>query len=245
MRHLAKDRDAASRLPAEPSSTSPEPVPAGERHQLTVLFCDLVGSTNFSQRLDAEEWRDILARYQQTASDAVAWWGGYVAKNLGDGLLTYFGWPSAHEDAPESAIGAGLAILEAIAPFNAELAAGDGIRLAVRIGMHTGAVVIADGGEVFGDTPNVAARVQSAAEPDTVFITAATQRLVLGMFVVEDRGPHELKGIREPMTLYRVVQPSGVRGRLEAAATLAIAAALYLGRFKGRPRTGPWDGQSL
>jgi hypothetical protein len=99
--------------------------------------------------------------------------------------------------------------------------------LAVRIGMHTGPVVIADGGEVFGETANVAARVQGAAEPDTVVITAATQRLVGGLFVVEDRGPQMLKGVREPVTLYRVVQPSGVRSRLDVAAG-------HLTRFVGR-----------
>ena len=192
--------------------------PAGERRQLTVLFCDLVGSTALSQQLDAEEWREIIAGYQQAASGAVARFGGHVAKNLGDGLLIYFGWPTAREDDPERAIRAGLAIVDAMAPLNAALAAGDGTRLAVRIGMHTGPVVIADAGEVFGETANVAARVQAAAEPDTVVITAATQRLVAGMFVVEDRGPQALKGVQEPITLYRVVRPSGIRSRLDIAA---------------------------
>ena len=215
--------------PRAPTPT-PEPeaaLPAGERRQLTVLFCDLVGSTPLSQQLDAEEWRDLIAQYQQAAAGAVVRFGGHVAKNLGDGLLIYFGWPTAREDDPERAVRAGLAIVDAMAPLNATLAAGDGTRLAVRIGMHTGPVVIADGGEVFGETANVAARVQGAAEPDTVVITAATQRLVAGMFVVEDRGPQTLKGVREPVTLYRVVQPSGVRSRLDVAAG-------RLTRFVGR-----------
>jgi hypothetical protein len=112
-----------------------------------------------------------------------------------------------------------------MAPLNATL--DDGARLAVRIGLHTGPVVIADGGEVFGETANVAARVQGAAEPDTVMITTATQRLVAGMFVVEGQAPQLLKGVREPMTLYRVVQPSGVRSRLGVAAG-------NLTRFVGR-----------
>jgi AAA ATPase domain/Adenylate and Guanylate cyclase catalytic domain len=103
-------------------------------------------------------------------------------------------------------------------PLNATLTADDGTRLEVRVGIHTGPVVIADGGEVFGETPNVAARVQTAAEPDTVAITAATHRLVAGMFVVEDRGPQALKGVREPVTLYRVEQPSGMHSRLDVAA---------------------------
>ena len=201
--------------------------PAGERRQLTVLFCDLVGSTPLSQQLDAEEWRDLIAQYQQAASGAVGRFGGHVARKLGDGLLIYFGWPTAREDDPERAVRAGLAIVDGMGPLNTILAAGDGLRLAVRIGLHTGPVVIAVGGEVFGETANVAARVQGAAEPDTVVITAATQRLVAGMFVVEDCGPQMLKGVREPVTLYRVVQASGVRSRL------AVAAG-RLTRFVGR-----------
>ncbi|MGA9722828.1 MAG: AAA family ATPase [Candidatus Binatus sp.] len=197
---------------------APSPALAGERRHLTVLFCDLVGSTHLSQQLDAEEWREVIAQFQQAASGAVAHFGGHLAKNLGDGLLIYFGWPTAREDDPERAVRAGLAIMDAMVPLNATLAADDGTRLEVRVGIHTGPVVIADGGEVFGETPNVAARVQTAAEPDTVVITAATHRLVAGMFVVEDRGPQGLKGVREPVTLYRVVQPSGVRGRLDLAA---------------------------
>src|SRR6516164_9404033 len=206
--------------PGAPTAT-PEPktaLLAGERRQLTILFCDLVGSTALSQQLDAEEWRDVVGQYQQTARAAVERWGGHVAKELGDGLLVYFGWPDAREDDPERAIRAGLAILDAMEPVNAKLAAGDGTRLAVRVGMHTGPVVIADGSEVFGETANVAARVQGAAEPDTVVMTAATHGLVRGLFVVEDRGPQELKGVREPVRLYRVVQPSGLRSRLDVAA---------------------------
>ncbi len=168
-----------------------------------------------------------MTQYQQTVGAAVTRFGGHVAHYLGDGLLVYFGWPSAREDDPERAIRGGLAILDAMAPLNAQLAASSGTHLAVRIGMHTGPVVIAAGGEVFGETPNVAARVQGAAAPDTVVISAATQRLVAGMFVVEDRGPQELKGVREPVTLYRVLQPSGVRSRLDVVAG-------RLTRFVGR-----------
>src|SRR5215813_2837510 len=223
------------RLPTVPPATgapttTPQAeagLPPGERRQLTVLFCDLVGSTPLSQQLDAEEWRDLLAQYQQAAAGAVGRFGGHVARKLGDGLLIYCGWPTAREDDPERAVRAGLAIVDALGPLNATLAAGDGPRLAVRIGLHTGSVVIADDGEVFGETPNVAARVQGAAEPDTVVITEATQKLVAGVFVVEDRGPQMLKGVREPVTLYRVVQPSGVRSRL------AVAAG-RLTRFVGR-----------
>src|SRR5689334_19683384 len=219
----------ATAAPGVPTpSHGPEATtPSGERRQLTVLFCDLVGSTPLSQQLDAEEWRDVIAQYQHAAAGAVARFGGHVARKLGDGLLIYFGWPTAREDDPERAVRAGLAIVDAIVHLNASLAAGGGTRLAVRIGMHTGPVVIADGGDVFGETPNVAARVQTAAEPDTVVISAATQRLVAGMFVINELGPQALKGVREPLTLYRVVQPSGVRGRLDIAAG-------RLTRFVGR-----------
>jgi class 3 adenylate cyclase len=214
----AGDKPHTGSASASPEASAAAVTPAGERRQLTILFCDLVGSTPLSQQLDAEEWRDVVGQYQQAARTAVERWGGHVAKELGDGLLVYFGWPDAREDDPERAIRAGLAILDAMEPVNARLTAGDGTRLAVRIGMHTGLVVIADGGEVFGETPNIAARVQSAAEPDTVVVTAATQRLVPGIFVLEDRGPQALKGVREPVPLYRDVQPSGVRSRLAVAA---------------------------
>jgi class 3 adenylate cyclase/predicted ATPase len=246
-----------ARLPIEApaiavATPAREPVaalPAGERRQLTVLFCDLVGSTPLSQQLDAEEWRDLIAQYQQAAAGAVVRFGGHVAKNLGDGLLIYFGWPTAREDDPERAVRAGLAIVAAMVPLNATLAAGDGTRLAVRIGLHTGPVVIADGGEVFGETANVAARVQGAADPDTVVISAATQRLVAGMFVVEDRGPQRLKGVREPVTLYRVVQPSGVRSRLDVAAgrlTRFVGRDMELGTLVDRwERAQDGEGQNV
>jgi class 3 adenylate cyclase/predicted ATPase len=230
-------------------SADPEVERPGERRQLTVLFCDLVGSTPLSQQLDAEDWRDLLAQYQQAASATVVRFGGHVAKNLGDGLLIYFGWPMAREDDPERAVRSGLAIVDALVPLNATLAAGDGTHLSVRIGLHTGPVVVADGGEVFGETANIAARVQGAAEPDTVMITAATQRLVAGMFVVEDRGPQGLKGVREPVTLYRVVQPSGVRSRLDVAAgrlTRFVGRDMELGTLVDRwERAQDGEGQTL
>jgi class 3 adenylate cyclase/tetratricopeptide (TPR) repeat protein len=194
----------------------------GERRQLTVAFCDLVDSTALSQRLDAEEWRDVIAQYQRAAAAAAARFGGHVAKNLGDGLLIYFGWPSAREDDPERALRAGLAIVEAVRALGGnglgELGRDLANPLSVRVGIHTGQVVIADGGEVFGETANIAARVQSVAEPATVVITGATQRLVAGIFVVDPLGAQALKGIREPVPLYRLGQPSGVRSRLAVAA---------------------------
>jgi class 3 adenylate cyclase/predicted ATPase len=230
------------------ATAAPEaPPPTGERRQLTVLFCDLVGSTPLSQQLDAEEWRDVVEAYHRTAAVAVTRFGGHVAQYLGDGLLVYFGWPNAREDDPERAIRAGLAILDAMGPLNATRA--DGTHLAVRIGMHTGPAVIATDGAVFGDTANIAARVQSAAEPDTVLITAATQRLVGGLFVVEEHGPQDLKGVREPVVLYRVVQPSGVRSRLDVAAgrlTRFVGRDLELGTLVDRwERAEDGEGQTV
>ena len=239
-------REAASRAPVLPAIGADVSRP-GERRQLTVLFCDLVGSTPLSQQLDAEEWRDVVEAYHRTAAAAATRFGGHVAQYLGDGLLIYFGWPTAREGDPERAIRAGLAILDAMVPLNATLAAGT--QLAVRMGIHTGPVVIGDGGAVFGDTANIAARVQSAAEPDTVVITTATQRLVAGMFVVEDRGPQTLKGVREPVTLYRVVQLSGVRSRLAVAAgrlTRFVGRDLELGTLVDRwERAQDGEGQTV
>jgi class 3 adenylate cyclase/tetratricopeptide (TPR) repeat protein len=221
----------------------------GERRQLTVLFCDLVGSTALAGQLDAEEWRDVVAQYHKAAAAAVARFGGHVAQYLGDGLLVYFGWPDAREDDAERAARAGLAILDAMVAVNARLARGDGIRLAVRVGMDTGLVVVAETGEVFGETPNIAARVQAAAEPDTVVISAATQRLVAGIFIVEDRGAQPLKGVREPLGLYRVIGASGVRSRLDVAAgrlTPFVGRDLELGTLVDRwERAAEGEGQNV
>jgi class 3 adenylate cyclase/tetratricopeptide (TPR) repeat protein len=236
--------------PATPPQTAPDvAAPPGERRQLTVLFCDLVGSTPLAQQLDPEEWRFMVAQYHKAAAGAVERFGGHVAQYLGDGLLVYFGWPDAREDDPERAVRAGLAILDAMGPVNARLATPDGTRLAVRVGMHTGPVVVAESGEVFGETPNLAARVQGAADPDTVVISAATQRLVAGIFVMEDRGPQALKGVRDPMVLYRVVQPSGVRSRLDVAAgrlTPFVGRDLEVGTLVDRwERAAEGEGQNV
>jgi class 3 adenylate cyclase/tetratricopeptide (TPR) repeat protein len=192
---------------------------SGERRHLTVLFCDLVGSTALAAQLDPEEWRAIVADYHRAAAQAIEHFGGYVAHYLGDGVMAYFGYPEAHDNDAERALRAGLALLDAIARLNEQTVRP---KLSARVGIDSGAVVIgASAGkeaDVFGDAPNIAARVQAAAEPDTVVISDATHRLVAGLFVVEDRGPYPLKGVDRPVQLYRVVQPSGVRGRLGAAA---------------------------
>src|ERR1700722_4316120 len=202
----------------------------GERRHLTVLFCDLVGSTAISAQLDPEEWREVVAGYHRAAAEAITRFGGHVAKYLGDGVMVYFGWPEAHDNDAERAARAGLAILDAIAKLNQQTGR---VPLSTRIGIDSGAVVVGVGAgkevDVFGDTPNIAARVETETEPGTVAITDATHRLVAGLFVVEDRGARALKGIEQPIRLYRVIRPSGVRGRFEAA-----SAAGGLTPFVGR-----------
>jgi class 3 adenylate cyclase/tetratricopeptide (TPR) repeat protein len=194
---------------------------SGERRHLTVLFCDLVGSTAIAARLDPEQWRETMAGYHRVAAEAITRFDGHVAKYLGDGVMAYFGWPVAHDNDAERAARAGLAILDAIAKLNEQPGHAN---LSARVGIDSGLVVIAKGAgheaEVFGDTPNIAARVQATAEPGTVGITDATHRLVSGLFVVEDRGAHELKGIERPLQLYGVVRPSGMRGRFPAIAAM-------------------------
>src|ERR1700681_4707848 len=208
----------------------PPEVPEGERRHLTVLFCDLVGSTDIASHLDPEEWRGIVAGYHHAAAQAIERFGGHVAQYLGDGVMAYFGYPEAHDNDAERAARSGLAILDAISKLNEHPTHP---KLSARIGIDSGAVVVGAGAgkdtDVFGDTPNIAARVQAAAAPGTVLVTADTLRLVSGLFVVEDRGAQALKGIERPIQLYRVIQPSGVRGRLEA-----IAAARGLTPFVGR-----------
>jgi class 3 adenylate cyclase len=203
---------------------------AGERRHLTVLFCDLVGSTEIAARLDPEEWQEIIADYHRAAAEAITRFGGHVAQYLGDGVMAYFGYPEAHEDNAERGVRAGLAVLDAISKLNEHPTRP---RLSARVGLDSGSVVVGWGAsknaDVFGDTPNIAARVQGAALPNTVIITADVYRLISGLFLVEDRGAQPLRGIERPRQLYRVIQPSSVRGRLEAA-----AATRGLTRFVGR-----------
>ncbi len=193
----------------------------GERRHLTVLFCDLVGSTAISARLDPEDWREIEADYLAAVAEEVTRFGGYVAKCLGDGLMAYFGWPEAHDNDCERAARAGLAIVEGVAALNNRDAKRDRPRLSVRVGIDTGNVVISKGAgsdsEVFGDTANIASRVQSSADPDTVLVSASVNRLISGLFVVMERGTHQLKGIPQPIEMYRIVKLSGARNRLAAS----------------------------
>jgi class 3 adenylate cyclase/predicted ATPase len=189
------------------SATTEAPEAAGERRHVTVLFCDLVDSTGIAARLDAEEWRDLVGAYLDAASAAVTELGGKVAKKLGDGLMALFGYPVAQENDAERAVRAALAIQRALAELNRKNTGKP--ELAARIAIDLGPVVVDATGEIFGDVPNVAARAQALAEPGAVVVTARVQRQIAGQFVAEERGSHALKGVPEPVTLFRLIRASG------------------------------------
>ena len=191
---------------APPVSASPD---GAERRPITIMFCDLVGSTSLAAKLDAEDWRNLVNAYLDEASAAVTDLGGHVLKKLGDGLMALFGYPRAQENDAERAVRAALAIQRALADLNARNARSGAPELSARIGIECGSVVVDAAGEVFGEAPNVAARVQAAAEPGSVLVTGSVQRQVAGLFVVEEKGAHELKGVAQPLSLYRVVRASG------------------------------------
>jgi len=174
--------------PGAPVVPGVSPGVEGERHHLTVKFCDLVGSTGISAQLDAEEWRDLVGGYLDAASAAVTEMGGHVAKKPGDGLLALFGYPVAQENDAERAVRAALAIQRALAELNRNNAGTGKPVLAARIGLETGPAVVDAAGEIYGDVANIAARVQALAEPGAVLVTARVQRQIAGLFVAEERG---------------------------------------------------------
>ena len=205
-----KSQDIAACRDATPVQVSaPAADVSGERRYLTVMFCDLVGSTSISAQLDAEEWRDLVGGYLGAASAAVTEIGGHVAKKLGDGLMALFGYPSAQENDAERAARAALSIQRSLAELNRKNTGSGKPALNARIGIEIGPVVIDAAGEIYGDAPNIAARVQALAEPGTVVVTARVQRQIAGLFVAEERGAHDLKGVPEPVTLFRLVRASG------------------------------------
>ncbi len=186
-------------------------VPEAERRQLTVLFCDLVGSTQLSGQLDPEDLRAVVRAYQEAAAEVIQSYEGHIAQYLGDGLLVYFGYPAAHEDDARRAVHTGLDIVQAVATLNTRLAAQYGVQLAMRLGIHTGPVVVGvmgGGGRhehlALGETPNIAARLQALAAANTVVISAMTARLVRDTFHLEDLGTHTLAGVAESVALSRV-----------------------------------------
>jgi class 3 adenylate cyclase/tetratricopeptide (TPR) repeat protein len=205
----------------------------GERRQLTVMFCDLVGSTELAQRLGADELAVAVGEYQNTCARVVRGFNGHIAQYLGDGVLVYFGYPQAYEDDAIRAVNCALEILAAIPVLNAQMAeqlpALAGKAIEVRIGIHSGMVVLSDMGRgdeqprlALGDTLNIAARLQSEAEAGVIVISEATRRLVHGAFVLDDLGSAQLKGVAAPVETYRVVARSGAQSRLERYAEAGL-----------------------
>src|SRR6266704_946469 len=207
---------------ATPPATPPPR--EAERRQLTVMFCDLVDSTRLSSQLDPEEYRDMVRAYQHVCTEVIQRYEGHTAQLLGDGLLVYFGYPQAHEDDAQRAIRVGLGMLAAMGDLNQGLQQAKGIRLAIRIGIHTGLVVIGDmGGQgrqeqlALGEVPNMASRIEGLATPNTMAISEATYRLVQGYFECQALGAQTLRGVADSVHVYRVLQESGARGRLDIA----------------------------
>lgn len=212
-KRLLREIRASGTAPAPPRHDA-------ERRQLTVMFCDLVGSTQLSQQLDPEDLRDLMRRYQDAVSGAVSRYGGYVAKYLGDGVLAYFGWPQAYEDQAVRAVRSGLEAIDAVGA----VAVDDGAELAARIGIASGQVVVGDlvgeGGmdaqAVSGETPNLAARLQGVAEPGQVVVGSATRDLLRRTFIFSDLGEFDLKGFAKPVPAWRVIGERAVESRFEA-----------------------------
>ena len=215
--------DASGKAPsvdAETTSSTPSahPEDRAERRQVTVMFSDLVGSTALSARMDPEDLREIISAYQKCAAETVQRLGGFVAKFMGDGVLIYFGYPQAHEDDAERAVRAGLELVAAVSGLKSHAA------LQTRVGIATGLVVVGDligsGASqeqaIVGETPNLAARLQGIAEPNSVVVAESTRKLVGSLFELEDLGPHELKGIAGPVRAWAALRPSSVESRFEA-----------------------------
>ena len=204
--------------PLPPTATA-----EAERRQLTVLFCDLVDSTVLASQLDPEDLREVVRAYQETCAKVIARFEGHIAQYLGDGLLVYFGYPLAHEDDAQRAVRAGLGIVEAMGQLNMRLKQDRGVHLAVRLGIHTGLVVVGEVGGgtrqeqlALGETPNLAARLQGIAAPNTLVISATTLQLLGGFFACQPLGTPPLKGQAQPLAVYRVLYESMARSRLEA-----------------------------
>jgi class 3 adenylate cyclase len=225
IRELAGTTPVTAQLPLVPE---PKPQDAAERRQITVMFCDLVGSTALSVRLDPEDMREIIGAYHRCCANLIAKAGGFVAKYLGDGVLAYFGYPQAHEHDAEHAVRAGLAFIEAVP----KLVTAAGSPLEVRVGIATGLIVGGDligSGEaqdrgIVGETPNLAARLQGIAEPNAVVIAESTRRLLGNLFELEDLGQRDIKGLVGPARAWAALRASSVESRFEALHTTSLAA---------------------
>jgi class 3 adenylate cyclase/predicted ATPase len=211
----------ATRTPAAAEASARD---TAERRQVTVMFSDLVGSTALSARMDPEDLREVISAYQNSVAETVGRFGGFVAKYMGDGVLVYFGYPKAHEDDAERAVRAGLELVAAIGDLETHAA------LRTRVGIATGLVIVGDligsGASqeqaIVGDTPNLAARLQSLAEPNVVVIAESTRKLVGSLFELEDLGPQDLKGISGPTRAWAALRPASVEGRFEAMHTSGL-----------------------
>ncbi len=206
--------------------------PKGEagRRQLTVMFCDLVGSTALSEKLDPEDLQEVNRAYQDACKAAIDRYEGYVARYMGDGVLAYFGYPQAHEDDAERSIHAGLGVVEAMIGLNQKLGQQLNIEFAVRIGIATGHVVVGDligegasqESAVVGSTPNLAARLQALASANTVVVSPGTHDLVKGQFEYKTLGKFELKGVAEPVCVRQVIGQTNTESRFAAAHHVGI-----------------------
>ena len=209
-----------SATPDAPPQPSESPESEAERRQLTVMFCDLANSTALSEKLDPEELRDLIAQYQSLCAGAIESFEGYIARYMGDGILVYFGYPQAHEDDAERAVRAGLSIIGELANLTAELAAAIQVRIGIATGLVVAGDIIGEGASeehaVLGVTPNLAARLQGLAEPNSLVISDATKRLIEGFFECVDLGPQYLKGISEAERAWRISGESDAASRFEA-----------------------------
>lgn len=216
---------SAHPLSSDEKSPAPEEAGSGdaERRQVTVMFADMVGSTALSAKLDPELLGGLIRRYQDAVAGAIGRYGGFVAKFMGDGVLAYFGFPRAFEDAAERAVRAAIGILSEVGAIETP----DGTRVQARIGIATGLVVVgeiigtgmAQERTIVGETPNLAARLQALAEPDCIIISESTQKLLGGLFELTHAGEHELKGFTRPVPAWRVCGEAAVESRFAAIRT--------------------------
>jgi class 3 adenylate cyclase len=215
-----RDNGSGKTLSADPAPTSatPSAEDRAERRQVTVMFSDLVGSTALSARMDPEDLREVISAYQKTVAETVGHFGGFVAKYMGDGVLVYFGYPQAHEDDAERAMRTGLELVAAVGALKTQAS------LQTRVGIATGLVVVGDligsGASqeqaIVGETPNLAARLQGIAEPNSVVIAESTRKLVGNLFELEDLGAQELKGVADQVRAWAALRPASVESRFEA-----------------------------
>jgi class 3 adenylate cyclase/predicted ATPase len=219
-----KDIDKSSPAITVAASSVPLPLDSGERRRITVMFSDLVGSTALSTIMDPEDLREVISAYHKCVAEIVRRFGGFVAQYLGDGVLVYFGYPQAHEHDTERAVRAGLELIAAVSALKTRAS------LQTRVGIATGLVVVGDllgseesyGRGIVGETPNLAARLQSIAEPNMVVIADATRMLLGNLFELEDLEARELKGITGPVRVWAVLRPSSVESRFEALHASAL-----------------------